>query len=110
MINYLKLAEQNGYIVKIIFPLNNGLLHFPSRLSFEDQKNFVKTQRSGTISGQKKIAEHFMDTMISNFIINIEQLKLINDELVLNMVENIPENWISKIRENFFNIKPPYIS
>ena len=99
MIEYLQMAIQYGYIVKIIFPLDDGLLHYPTNLSIEEQINHVIAVRSGIYPDEKKIPENNMRYMIGLFFDNIGLLKEIKREL--DFADTDPNLWILKINEKF---------
>ena len=98
MMDYLQMAINYGYIVRIVFPVSH-LLHYTTALSLEGEIDQVKAVRSGSEEGQKIIPSDAMDRMIRLFQNNITRLQMIQRELDLN--DNRPQLWFDQINKIF---------
>ncbi len=68
-VDYLRLAQTHGYKVKIVIPTNKLLYYEASgKNTFDQQLAHLKTVRC---SGSRRIPEHAMNTMYSQFVSTI---------------------------------------
>ncbi len=106
MLDYLQLAVTYSYKVKIIIPEQDKLLHYPTELSYDNQKVHVINVRSGAVDGQKSIPEVAMNRMITLFETNIGLIRRIKSEFDENDLESNPQSWIEQINR-LFPLLPP---
>ena len=107
MINYLILAYNYDYIVKIHIPRENKILQYPTNKSFNNQVLTIKNHRTKINYNvnneiiEKYIPTHILDSMIETFIKNGKKLRLIKNILRENESQYDPELWIKNILVNF---------
>lgn len=96
---YFEMACEYGYDVVVVSPEPGNLLHYPSNLSYSQQKEHIKYVRSGNIEGEKEIPAQKMDEMILQFERIVDRIREIQTEL--GTENNDPGQWILKIDEKF---------